>query len=28
VLPHSILVEGTWVEGKTVRARNRLKVKA
>jgi hypothetical protein len=28
VLPHSILVEGTWVEGRTVRSRNRAKVKA
>ena len=27
-LPHSILVEGTWVEGKTVRAQSRAKVKA
>jgi DNA-binding LacI/PurR family transcriptional regulator len=27
-LPHSLLVEGTWVEGKTVRAKSRAKVKA
>jgi LacI family transcriptional regulator len=27
-LPHSLLVEGTWVEGKTVRAKKQTKVKA
>lgn len=26
-LPHSLLVEGTWVEGKTVRVKNRTKAK-